>query len=608
MAQTPILAIPQIAEGQSSAYLVANAGITALEEAENRQLAVDMSGGDVTLTETQFLRNVLFRCSGQVDDDNLTIPDEITVDGSPVTPQRKFLVRNDSDTYSVTVTDGTLTFEIPTESTALLIYDGTNLDGIVAADDASALTALTDTPANYTGSGGFFIRVKDDESGVEFVTIKAQELGVDVTDSANYTTLNFDDTVFGASASGGVLTIDFDPAQISVTDLADMPAAPGASEDGMALIWDNDADAFVFGEAGGGGGSGVYSLTENAQTGTTYTPVLTDADNKYVSLDNAGAVTVTIPANATTAFDVGDVINLVQIGAGQVTVAAAGGVTINYPANRDGKTRGQNSWVQLVKQATDEWYASGDLAYTGSALADAADVAYDNTDSGLTASDVQAAIDELAESGGGGGGGYFGPMSGATTAVFSTAVANGTAAGSASDDSDRGLVMSVNTGSNDSWYMRLKSTTTPGSGTDTHIARFIVDFEAENTSSKYPAAGFILRNSTNGRAVFFGVERPSAQAQSFGASTWTNASYGSAVGTADVLYMDDFWLKVEIDDTGDVRLYRSRAGTLWTLVASTTIAAFLEASTGAFDQIGFGTKYHSGATGAVIPVYEFENA
>ena len=124
MAQTPILAIPQIAEGQSSAYLVANAGITALEEAENRQLAVDMSGGDVTLTEAQFLRNVLFRCSGQVADDDLIIPDEITVDGSPVTPQRKFLVRNDSDTYSVTVTDGTLTFEIPTESTALLIYDG----------------------------------------------------------------------------------------------------------------------------------------------------------------------------------------------------------------------------------------------------------------------------------------------------------------------------------------------------------------------------------------------------------------------------------------------------------------------------------------------------
>ncbi len=398
MAQTPILAIPQIAEGQSSAYLVANAGITALEEAENRQLAVDMSGGDVTLTETQFLRNVLFRCSGQVDDDNLTIPDEITVDGSPVTPQRKFLVRNDSDTYSVTVTDGTLTFEIPTESTALLIYDGTNLDGIVAADDASALTALTDTPANYTGSGGFFIRVKDDESGVEFVTIKAQELGVDVTDSANYTTLNFDDTVFGASASGGVLTIDFDPAQISVTDLADMPAAPGASEDGMALIWDNDADAFVFGEAGGGGESPPASLTENEQTGTSYTLVLTDGDGKIVSFTNASAVTLTLPTNAAVEIPVGRTITLWQKGDGQVSVEGDTGVTLSNPSGASDKLRAKDSWATVIKTGTDEWSLIGDLETTPGTLADAEDVAYDNTTSGLTAADLQAAIDEIVDS------------------------------------------------------------------------------------------------------------------------------------------------------------------------------------------------------------------
>lgn len=66
-------------------------------------------------------------------------------------------------------------------------------------------------------------------------------------------------------------------------------------------------------------------LTLNAQTGTTYTLVAADASYKLVTASNAAAITVTVPPSV---FTAGDVINLQQIGAGQVTFAQGAGVTI----------------------------------------------------------------------------------------------------------------------------------------------------------------------------------------------------------------------------------------------------------------------------------------
>lgn len=99
-------------------------------------------------------------------------------------------------------------------------------------------------------------------------------------------------------------------------------------------------------------------LLTNDQTGTTYTLVLTDA-GKIVTLSNASAITLTIPTNASVAFPTGAIINLEQLGAGQVTVGGAG-VTIN---SKDGnkKLSGQYSGAYLRKTATDTWLLVGDL-------------------------------------------------------------------------------------------------------------------------------------------------------------------------------------------------------------------------------------------------------
>jgi len=99
-------------------------------------------------------------------------------------------------------------------------------------------------------------------------------------------------------------------------------------------------------------------LAVNAQTGTTYTLVLTDA-GKMVTLSNASAITLTIPTNASVALPIGAIINFEQLGAGQVTFAGAG-VTINsFDGNL--KLAGQYAGAYLRKTATNTWTLIGNL-------------------------------------------------------------------------------------------------------------------------------------------------------------------------------------------------------------------------------------------------------
>jgi hypothetical protein len=92
--------------------------------------------------------------------------------------------------------------------------------------------------------------------------------------------------------------------------------------------------------------------------GTTDTLALTDRD-RYIRYTSGSAVTVTVPANATVAFPVGTEIHLRQAGAGQVTVAAAGGVTINTSETL--LLRTQHATVTLIKVGTNEWDIMGEL-------------------------------------------------------------------------------------------------------------------------------------------------------------------------------------------------------------------------------------------------------
>ena len=107
------------------------------------------------------------------------------------------------------------------------------------------------------------------------------------------------------------------------------------------------------------GSTELDSITYNAQTDTTYTLVLTDAQ-KIVSLTNASAIALTVPTNASVAFEIGDQINLLQLGAGQVTVAGDAGVTVSSEGAKL-KLKDQYAIGTLVKTGTDAWVLVGNL-------------------------------------------------------------------------------------------------------------------------------------------------------------------------------------------------------------------------------------------------------
>lgn len=94
-------------------------------------------------------------------------------------------------------------------------------------------------------------------------------------------------------------------------------------------------------------------------TGTAYTLVLADR-GKLLLCSNAAAQVVTVPTNATAAFVLGTQLDLVQTGAGTLSIAAAGGVTIN--ATPSLSFRARYSGASLIKVATNTWLLLGDLA------------------------------------------------------------------------------------------------------------------------------------------------------------------------------------------------------------------------------------------------------
>ena len=104
----------------------------------------------------------------------------------------------------------------------------------------------------------------------------------------------------------------------------------------------------------------IEELNTNEQTGTTYTLALTD-DGKVVEMNNASANTLTVPPNSSVAFPVGSQILVLQTGAGQTTLAAGVGVTVN---SKDGNLKLSAQWcaATLIKRATDVWVVVGDLS------------------------------------------------------------------------------------------------------------------------------------------------------------------------------------------------------------------------------------------------------
>jgi hypothetical protein len=102
------------------------------------------------------------------------------------------------------------------------------------------------------------------------------------------------------------------------------------------------------------------TISFNAQTGTTYTLVAADL-GKLVTLSNASGITLTVPPSV---FTTGNIINIQQIGAGQVTLAQGAGVTITSTGATSSapKLKKQFSAASIICTGSDTFTVIGDLS------------------------------------------------------------------------------------------------------------------------------------------------------------------------------------------------------------------------------------------------------
>lgn len=111
--------------------------------------------------------------------------------------------------------------------------------------------------------------------------------------------------------------------------------------------------------------NGLVAFTVNAQTGTTYTSVLTDSYQVLVTMSNASANAFKIPTNASVAHPIGTVITVMNIGAGTCTISAvtSGTTTVlSAGATAAAPTLGQYKSAACIKTATDTWYVVGAIS------------------------------------------------------------------------------------------------------------------------------------------------------------------------------------------------------------------------------------------------------
>lgn len=104
------------------------------------------------------------------------------------------------------------------------------------------------------------------------------------------------------------------------------------------------------------------TISFNAQTGTTYTLVAADL-GKIVTLSNASGITLTVPPSV---FSTGNIINIQQIGAGQVTLAQGAGVTITSTGSGTNgnapKLRAKFSAASIICTGSNTFTVIGDIS------------------------------------------------------------------------------------------------------------------------------------------------------------------------------------------------------------------------------------------------------
>ena len=111
--------------------------------------------------------------------------------------------------------------------------------------------------------------------------------------------------------------------------------------------------------------SSVSTITLRAVTTTSDTFVLADLKNKLITYSSTSPTAITIPLNASVAFPVGTVINIIKIGAsGTITISGEAGVTVTSAGATSASPTITTAFkaASCIKVATNSWYVVGGIA------------------------------------------------------------------------------------------------------------------------------------------------------------------------------------------------------------------------------------------------------
>ena len=108
--------------------------------------------------------------------------------------------------------------------------------------------------------------------------------------------------------------------------------------------------------------NGLVAFTIGAAQTADYTAVIADTYQVLELMNKATAIAYKIPTNASVAFPIGTVLNILNIGAGLCTISAvtSGTTTIlSAGAVAAAPTLAQYKSAAIIKTGTDAWYVVG---------------------------------------------------------------------------------------------------------------------------------------------------------------------------------------------------------------------------------------------------------
>jgi hypothetical protein len=110
------------------------------------------------------------------------------------------------------------------------------------------------------------------------------------------------------------------------------------------------------------GSAELKEITLIQSAATTYAPASTDAQ-KLITFSSSSAISFVIATDAAIPFQIGDQINILQLGTGQITISANTPATTTILSQGSKfKTNGQYAIATVVKVAANTWVALGNLA------------------------------------------------------------------------------------------------------------------------------------------------------------------------------------------------------------------------------------------------------